>query len=652
MTQPNRSVALVGVGPTASSVLERLAASAPELLGDTPFTVHLVDPFPFGQGRVWRPDQSPLLWMNSMAEDVTIFTDTSVRIEGPVRTGPTLLGWSRQVLADPAELAHLPPAVVEELRTMTGMTFPTRLVQTGYLDWFHRRLRAAMPPGISICEHHESAVDIRDRPDGGQTVTTASGEQIHVDVVVLCLGHLDAVPDAADRATMAFAEEHGLVFMPAGHTAEFDLTHLVPGMHVIARGFGQAFTDLVAELTEGRGGRFATGPQGSLRYEPSGLEPVIHVGSRRGVPYRSKLDYRLQAPFDPERVVLTDDVISALINRDSELDFSRDILPLVLREVGWAYYRELFTGHPEVVSMPWERFAPLYLGAPTAADVDALVASAVPHPQDQFDLLALDRPLRHMRFGSYSQLQTFLRTHIDSDVARRTDPRHSGDLAAFTAMLLMMGVLGRFSASGRVSHRSRVEEISGWWFDFFMYYASGPPPARLRQLLALADAGVVTFVGADMDVVCDPCTGRFAATSVSHGEHVHADALVDARIARPTVSRTADPLLRALFARGEVVEEVVADPTTGWTRNTGKVLISGPDLRLVEASGRVHPRRHALGVFTSRPAAGAFARPRTNAPAFRQNDTVARSVLRCLGALGESDPAATSGPTARSASHP
>ena len=50
-------------------------------------------------------------------------------------------------------------------------------------------------------------------------------------------------------------------------------------------------------------------------------------------------------------------------------------------------------------------------------------------------------------------------------------------------------------------------------------------------------------------------------------------------------------------------------------------------VRLVRSDGSAHPHRRAVGVFTSRPAAGAFARPRTNAPAFRQNDLVARSVL-------------------------
>jgi hypothetical protein len=54
---------------------------------------------------------------------------------------------------------------------------------------------------------------------------------------------------------------------------------------------------------------------------------------------------------------------------------------------------------------------------------------------------------------------------------------------------------------------------------------------------------------------------------------------------------------------------------------------------VLDQVGRAHPRRFALGIHTSRPAAGAFARPGRNAPSFRQNDVVARVVLRRLGDL-------------------
>ncbi len=652
---PSRSVAFIGAGPTAASLLERLSASYRELLGGVELHVHLVDPFPAGRGRVWRPDQSPLVWMNSMAEDVTIFTDGSVRCDGPIVPGPTLLEWSQAVLEDPRELARLSPEIVGELTSMTGMTFPTRRVQTGYLDWVHRRVRAALPAGIVVHDHAARAVALDngiDGADGSQIVTTSTGERITADVVVLSLGHLDAHLSRDDDAIAEFARRHGLVFHAAGHTAEFDLSDIDAGADVIARGFGQAFTDLVAMLTEGRGGRFVTetnGPAGAtgatgatdtpspLRYEASGREPLIHVGSRRGVPYRSKLDYRLQAPMVALPKFLDEATIAALVSRETLLEFRPDILPLLLKDIGWAYYHELFTAHPDRVAMTWDEFADRYSAAVDEAEIAVVVRSAVREAEDRFDLLALDRPLAGLRFDSIAAFGEHLRAHIDKDVRRRTDAAYSADLAAFTAMLQMFGVLGRINGSGRMTNRSRVEDVSGWWFDFFMYYASGPPPGRLRQLLALADAGIVRFIGAGMEVHCDEARGRFAATSTSHGDEVVASVLVDARVAKPTVSRTADGLLAALFLRGDVAEESVTDRSSGWTRNTGKVVVGGHSMRLVGADGAPHPRRHALGVFTSRPAAGAFARPNTNAPIFRQNDAVARSILSTLADLAARD---------------
>src|SRR6185437_14522339 len=104
---------------------------------------------------------------------------------------------------------------------------------------------------------------------GRQRVSLDSGDSIVADVVVLTLGHLDADPDQAANRFATVAADHGLTFVPAGHTAELDLSALQPGADVIALGFGQAFTDLVVLLSEGRGGRFVDAGDG-LRYEPSG----------------------------------------------------------------------------------------------------------------------------------------------------------------------------------------------------------------------------------------------------------------------------------------------------------------------------------------------------------------------------------------------
>ena len=623
------AVALVGAGPTAASLLERIAASLPELLPDQPLQIHLVDPHRAGTGRVWRPDQHSLLWMNSMAEDVTLFVDDSVDCAGPPFDGPTLHDWAHEVDDDTLR-ALAPTELYDEIRGLSEMSFPTRRVQSVYLDWFHHQVVGALPPHVEVITHLAAAIDLFD-VDDRQTIVMDDGSSIVADVVVMCLGHLDALPDDTGAELAAFAEERGLAFVPCGHTAEQDLSVLAPGADVLVVGFGQAFTDLVALVTEGRGGRFHEANDGTLTYEPCGFEPVLHVGSRRGVPYRSKMTYRLQAPLAPLPHFLGPDTIAALLASATPLDFFADVLPLVAKEIGWAYYHELFVAHPDRTTMTWDEFAPLYEAVPRGHELAALLRSAVIDPDDLFDIATLDQPLADVQFVDGESLHQYVTEHIAADVARRTDPRHSADLAAFTAMLGMAEPLRLIAP--RVTPRSRLEGISTWWLSFFMYYASGPPPARLRQLLALVDAGLVRCVGADMRVAPDPESGTFVGTSTSHGDTISATAFIDARIARPSVSRSTSVLLRRLHTRGEIVEDVVTDGD--WSANTGRVSVTGAALHLKRSDGTGHPRRHALGAFTSRQVAGAFARPHFNAPAFRQNDVVARAVLTTLAELSE-----------------
>jgi hypothetical protein len=561
-------LAIVGAGPTAASLLERLAANASELCKGRPVRVHLVDPHRAGTGRVWRADNHPGLWMNSMAEDVTLFTDDSVRCEGPIRTGPSLFEWSQEV-DDETLSALAPPTLVDEIRSLGPMTFPTRRVQSVYLDWFHQRVVSTLPAGVEVVVHRERAIDLIDLPDGRQSITLEHGAEVIVDAVVLALGHLDARTDTQAGSPAPFASRHGLVHLPPGHTAELDLSRLEPGTDVIVAGFGQAFTDLLVLVTEGRGGRFVAAGDG-LRYEPSGCEPVLHVGSRRGVPYRSKMDYRLVGPRARLPRFLDDATIEGLVARGS-LQFHRDVLPLVVKEVSWAYYHELFNAHPDRTTRSWDAFAPRFAEidpfrgtADTSgggrSELAELIAAAVPDEADRFDIARIDRPLHGQTFDSADHLHEAVRAHVVADVARRTDPAFSADLGAFNGLLSTFGALGRLA--GAFTPRSRVDDVNTWWFSFFMYYASGPPPGRLRQLVALADAGLVRFIGESTTVTADEATGCFVATSTSHPDRIRAGALVDARVALPSVSRTADPLLHHLHERGDVVSRIAGNASS------------------------------------------------------------------------------------------
>jgi uncharacterized NAD(P)/FAD-binding protein YdhS len=599
-------IVLVGAGPRASGLLERMGANAPELF-DGPVHVHLVDPFAAGSGRVWRHEQSPLLRMNSMAEDVTVFTDSSVACEGPIRAGPSLAEWARDL-----STVELEPSVRAELEAMAPTSFPSRRVQSAYLKWFHEVAVSSLPAGSSVSVHPTKVVRITGSAQVRQRVWLAHrAEPLVADVVVLALGHLDTVvaPEHAELAS--YADAHGLTYLPPDYTADTDLSVVPGGEDIVVRGLGLAFIDLAVLLGEGRGGRFARDGDGTLRYIPSGREPRLHVGSRRGTPYHSKTGYRLRgAPPEPPRFFLA----SALLERPGEIDFRRDAWPLMAKEVAYGHYRELFTGHPARVRRSWAEFSARFAELDWySEEMRALERTAVPSVADRIDFERLDRPIDGVTFPSSDDFQEFLRSYINDDVARRSDASHSADLGAFLALLRVFGEFSTLAASGRLRGETR------WWPGFFSSIASGPPPDRLAELVALSRAGVVRFLGADTRVRAEQ--GVFLAGSPSVPSHVvRATGLIEARLPVHTLAHTADPLLRSLAAAGDVRDV------------DGMVSVDPADSRVVDATGTPHARRFALGPYTTSTAYAAFARPNTNAPNFRQSDVVARAILRFLAA--------------------
>ena len=285
----------------------------------------------------------------------------------------------------------------------------------------------------------------------------------------------------------------------------------------------------------------------------------------------------------------------------------------------------LFNGHPLRVSMSWADFdAAIEPLAWWSDEMNALIARSVIAAEDRIDFEALDRPLAGLWFGDDADLQAHIRAHIAADVHRRTDQHFSADLGAFNAFLAVLGLLPRILGAATMSARSRVEEFDHWWFGFFSYFASGPPPRRLYELLALVDAGLVTFLGAEMWMRWDE--HGFRAGSISTDRVVHARAAIDARIPDPTLCHSRSALVQSLAAQGSVTEQVLRD-ADGREFELGQISVSSREQRVVRRDGSLHPSLFALGPHsTSR--APAFARRGSNSVALRHNDIAARSALQ------------------------
>ncbi|WP_284978227.1 FAD/NAD(P)-binding protein [Arthrobacter sp. fls2-241-R2A-200] len=639
MTSRVPAIAFIGGGPRTAGVLERLAANRPSLFGG-PLHVHVIEPHQPGSGRIWRYDQSPGLLLNSTAADVTMFTDGSVVCDGPAVDGPGLSTWAAGVLdGSIRDVPVLEPHMLEQLRALTPASFPTRQLQSKYLEWFFRRAVSALGTDVTVTVHRDTATAVSPasassgthdgHDDGTHRIRLAPGAEVVADVVVYALGHTDSLPDDESAGLSDFAARHGGFHAPPSYTTDVDYSAIGAGQDVIVSGMGLAFVDLLVLLFEGRGSRFEEGHDGELTYLPSGAEPRVWAGSRRGVPYHSKISSTLRGePADRPRY-FTASAIESLLGSHSELDFRAHLWPLIAKDAGYAYYRELFTGHPSRVRGTWAsfeaRFDALDWYSPGRED---LVAASVPDPASWLDLERLDHPLSGCAFADHGAVQRSVSAYIQRDLDLRTSPEHSETLALFTALLFVYMDLGRLVPQERLNARSQ-QAIHGWWHGFFSFVDSGPPAHRLREMLALQRAGFLKFLGPGVWVRADESAGRFVAGSFQSPVVVDAAAYIEARLPSASVERSANPALTDLHDAGRGTEQRLL--TSEGTHSTGKLLVSG-NHEVLSPVGTPQKGLFAVGPWTSGWGAGAFARPNTNAAPFRENDALARRILSTIAA--------------------
>ncbi|MFD0690599.1 FAD/NAD(P)-binding protein [Actinomadura fibrosa] len=614
------SICVVGAGPRGTALVERIVANAP---AERRIDVHVVDPYPPGGGHVWRPDQPGHLLMNTVAADTTLFTDRSVRCAGPPVPGPSLYEWASAV----ARAGDADPAAQDEAARTLPWSHPSRRFYGRYLAWVYDRVTAAAPERIAIHAHRTRAVALTEDAAGRQIVALEDGSgPLAVDAVILALGHTDLEPTPEQRAHGRFAAEHGLFYGPPANPLDTRSDAIPPGAAVLVRGLGMNFFDHMSLLTIGRGGRFE--PAGDrLRYRPSGREPVLHAGSRRGVPYLARGDYGRMPPAFPARYF--DAAAVARLREAGPADFASDVWPLIAKETAAVYYDVLLREQPGACAMPPERFRARFdaLAWEDPAMTD-LIAAAFPDPVVRLDFAALHRPLDSVPLDREPVHDT-VEALVRADLAQARNAPRSPLKNAMTALGATRGRVRDLVAHGGLTGASHRRDLDGWFQGFAASVASGPPAGRVDELLALAGAGLVRFLGPDMIVTAGPAEGAFLGASPRTGAApVAAPALLEAHLPPPDLGRTADPLLRRLRDGGACRPYRIPTPG-GPAYETRGMDVEPGTFRVVDARGRAHPRRFALGIPIESvdwlTAMGA--KPAANAAMLAQADAVARAAL-------------------------
>ncbi|MFC4471269.1 FAD/NAD(P)-binding protein [Streptomyces xiangluensis] len=627
-------VGLVGAGPRGLSVLERICANERKSASHRTVTVHVVDPYPPGAGRVWRTNQSRHLLMNTVASQITLFTDESVEMEGPMEPGPSLYEWARSL----APGDGTDDQTLAEARRLLPDAYPTRAFYGAYLTSVFHEVVAAAPPHVAVLVHRAQAIALDDTgpgPDGRQTLTLDNGTRLaDLDAVVLAQGHVPARATRHEAELVHAAAEHGLTYVLPANPADLDLSGIEPGQTVLLRGLGLNFFDHMALLTCGRGGTFHS-MDGRLVYQPSGLEPGIYAGSRRGIPYHARGENEKGAYGRYLPRLLTPENIARLRRRavDGErVHFGTDLWPLIAKEVESVYYGTMLSVRGRAADR--EAFTDRYLTAPAGEAEHRLLDEFGFAPKDRWDWDALARPHRDRTFADPAALQAWLLDYLAMDVRAARAGNVSGPLKAALDVLRDLRNEIRLAVDhGGLEGNSYRDELQACYTPLNAFLSIGPPASRIEELIALIEAGVVRIIGPDLQLAVDESVPAFVAGSgVVHGGRILATVLIEARLPEPDLLRTADPLLRHLLTTGQCRPYDIQG-TCGSSYQTGGLAVTERPYRIVDAHGSFHPRRFAYGVPTEAVhwVTAAGIRPGVNSVTLGDSDAIARAVLNVKG---------------------
>jgi uncharacterized NAD(P)/FAD-binding protein YdhS len=639
--------AVVGLGPRGLSVAERLCANADSLLAPgQELVIHLIDPHVFDGGQVWRSTQDRVLLMNTVACQVTIFVDDTVECAGPVAPGPNLYEWARSIalIGSP----NVSEAVRAEALTLGPDDYPSRPFYGSYLQWARDRIIWTAPPSVSFVSHQATAVDVRDTRDGLQEIVLHSGETIgSLQSVVLALGHMPHHLGDAEASLGEFAVRNGLRYIAPSNPADVSLDDIPAGEPVILRGMGLNFFDYMALFTIGRGGTFVRATENgddTLTYVPSGEEPRLVVGSRRGVPYhaRGKNQKGSFGRHTPRYV--TAEVIERLRGRADAgvpADFRRDIWPLIDQEVRTVYYATLV--RERRCTCDADEFTTLFAAAepaevPVFGDPLAIEESEAQRTvlakfdidaESGWDWRKIASPFTDADVSSTTEFRGWLRSYLDDEVREAVKGNVTGPRkAAMDVLRDLRNEIRLLVDHGGLSGDSYRDELQRWYMPLNAFLSIGPPAERIEQFAALMDAGVLEVLGPDLQVDCS--NGQFIARSgVCPDLTVTAATLIEARLPETDLHRTADPLLQNLLDRGECRPHRIPIRGGGhWV--AGGVAVTRRPYRLLDAHDRAHPRRFAFGVPTESVhwVTAAGIRPGVNSVILGDADAIARTSLR------------------------
>lgn len=569
------NIVLVGAGPRNLSLVERLMAHAKSTT--EPVDITLYDPFPIG-GRVWNPDQDPTFLMNTVTQQLTLFTDPSVPNHASTALyGPNFYEWSVTFGKEYVKMHDFKNEAyfLDELTRINPNRFTSRALFGVYGQWFFEHLGAHVPANVTLSYERRSVTDVV-KQDNQYTVTIDGTDTIIADQVVMALGHVDnSLNDEEQAFADAAAGNANMLYVAPTHPSEADLDAVPAREKVVLRGLGLSFFDYIAKLTISRGGRFARDNNGVMYYLPSGKEPHMIAGSRKGLPMHARGVNQKVAAEGYQPLFFTSENLDKLAEKSNGQVTYDEFFMLLRKELEYKHYQNTINDF----GVTWPFNAAEFMDALAASD--DLNETARKYGISEEYIMDWDRILNPVDdVPAEVEYSDFMMNYLTWDINDANQGNNDAPYAgAFDMLRDVRGIIRHYLDAGYLSSDEYAKFLSKF-NPFNSLISVGPPVLRVEQMRALIEAGVLEVAGPGLAVsVRDD---HYVATD-NCGNTWTVNNLVEARLFPVSLAASTNPLVANLRDRGllSAAEYTKAD---GSTYVVGGTRMNKEDLTVIDAN--------------------------------------------------------------------
>ena len=569
------NIVLVGAGPRNLSLVERLMAHAKSTT--EPVDITLYEPFPIG-GRVWNPDQDPTFLMNTVTQQLTLFTDPSVPNHASTALyGPNFYEWSVTFGKEYVKMHDFKNEAyfLDELTRINPNRFTSRALFGVYGQWFFEHLGAHVPANVTLSYERRSVTDVV-KQDNQYTVTIDGTDTIIADQVVMALGHVDnSLNDEEQAFADAAAVNANMLYVAPTHPSEADLDAVPAREKVVLRGLGLSFFDYIAKLTISRGGRFARDNNGVMYYLPSGKEPHMIAGSRKGLPMHARGVNQKVAAEGYQPLFFTSENLDKLAEKSNGQVTYDEFFMLLRKELEYKHYQNTINDF----GVTWPFNAAEFMDALAASD--DLNETARKYGISEEYIMDWDRILNPVDdVPAEVEYSDFMMNYLTWDINDANQGNNDAPYAgAFDMLRDVRGIIRHYLDAGYLSSDEYAKFLSKF-NPFNSLISVGPPVLRVEQMRALIEAGVLEVAGPGLAVsVRDD---HYVATD-NRGNTWTVNNLVEARLFPVSLAASTNPLVANLRDRGllSAAEYTKAD---GSTYVVGGTRMNKEDLTVIDAN--------------------------------------------------------------------